>query len=89
MQIFKYRGILTLTDTTLMFVFLQRFLPESRGFAFFLMFRVNDPVFEKRGIPARVHENFYRLFVVLAFCQQAGARDHHEADCFSVLFRFT
>jgi hypothetical protein len=63
-QIFKYRGILTLTDTTLMFAFLQRFLQESRGFAFFLMFRVTYPGLLRkiRGISVRVHETSYHFF---------------------------
>ena len=39
---------------------------------------VNDPVFEKRGIPAPVHEGILSFFVFLAFIDRQGRQHLHS-----------
>ena len=39
---------------------------------------VNDPVFEKRGIPASVHEGILSFFVFLAFIDRQGRQHLHS-----------
>ncbi|MBU4453486.1 MAG: hypothetical protein KJ929_00140 [Euryarchaeota archaeon] len=50
----------------------------------FAIYRIQSQtaVFEKRGIPALVHEDFFRLFVALAFANGKG----HETSMIQLLF---
>jgi hypothetical protein len=45
---------------------------------------LNDPVLEKRGIPARVHEASYRFLFFLAFIGKNG-HENSESSSFQYL----
>ena len=46
--------------------------------------QVNDLGLKRRGIPTWVHEDFYRLFVILAFIDMGG----HENNLITTTFHF-